>query len=433
MTKISIIGAGSMFTRHIVGHILQIPGLEDGVIALVDIDGERLGLAKELVEMVMTKLGKNWEVIASTDRREGIAGSDFIINQIDVHGLETVKMEYEIPLKYGVKQCIGDTVGPGGLFKTLRTLPAWVDILRDVEELAPDSVILNYTNPMSALTLATVRLSELPIVGLCHSVQGTSRQIAGYLDVPYEELKWDCAGINHMAWFTTLEYKGEDMYPRLRERAEDPEILAQDPVRFDAMKYLGYFVTESSGHFSEYIPYYRKRQELIDLHCGGGYTGETGFYANNWPTWRADTDRAIRELVAGNKELEVGRSYEYAAVIIEAILTNKPTVIYGNVLNTGLIEHLPQDGIVEVACLVDRNGIKPTYFGRLPTQLALLNATNMAFFDLAVEAFIQRDRDLALQALIVDPLTAAVCSLSEIKAMFDELYEAEKDYIVELR
>lgn len=430
--KISIIGAGSMFTRHLTVDILSIEGLDDGVFALVDIDPKRLELAHKLVEMVIAKFGKNWKVISSTNRREVIADSDFVINQIEVAGLDTVRMEYGIPLKYGVKQCIGDTMGPGGLFKTLRTLPAWLDIVRDIEELAPNTTILNYTNPMSAITLATTRVTEVPIVGLCHSVQGTSRKLADMLGVPYEELKWECAGINHMAWFTTLEHQGRDMYPVLKEKMKDPEFLALDPVRLDAMLYLGYFVTESSGHFSEYIPYYRKRQDLIDQHCGTGYEGETGFYATQWPTWRANTDQDIQDLISGKKEISLKRSYEYAALIIEAMAKNEPTVIYGNVKNTGLIENLPQDGIIEVACMINRNGINPCYFGRLPEQLAALNRSNMSFFELSVEAVLQKDRDMAMRALMMDPLTAAVCSLGEIKEMFDELYEAEKDYIPEL-
>ena len=431
--KISIIGAGSMFTRHLTVDILTIEGLEQGVLALVDIDPKRLELAKKLVEMIIAKTGKNWQVIASTDRREVLADSDFVINQIEVSGLETVRLDYEIPLKYGVKQCIGDTLGPGGLFKTLRTLPPWMEIVRDIEELAPKTTILNYTNPMSAVVLATTRITDLPVVGLCHSVQGSSRQLAEYLDVPYEELEWECAGINHMAWFTRLEHKGRDMYPVLKEKAKDPQFLARDPVRLDAMLYLGAFVTESSGHFSEYIPYYRKRQELIDQHCGQGYNGETGFYATQWPTWRANNDRAIQELISGERELTLERSYEYAALIIEAMVKDQPAVIYGNVKNTGLIENLPQDGIVEVACMINRNGINPCYFGRLPEQLAALNRSNMAFFELAVEAVLQRDREMAMHALMVDPLTAAVCSLGEIKAMFDELYQAQRDYIPALK
>lgn len=431
--KVSIIGAGSMFTRALAVDILTIEGLDGGVFALVDIDAGRLELARQLVEMAVAKTGKNWQVIASTDRREVIGDSDFVINQIEVSGLATVRLDYEIPLKYGVKQCIGDTLGPGGLFKTLRTLPPWLEIVRDIEDLAPNAIILNYTNPMSAVVLATTRVTDLPIVGLCHSVQGSSKQLADMLEVPYEELKWECAGINHMAWFTTLEHKGRDMYPVLKEKAKDPEFLARDPVRLDAMLYLGAFVTESSGHFSEYIPYYRKRQDLIDKHCGQGYNGETGFYANNWPTWRARNDREIQAFVSGEKELTLQRSHEYAAVIIEAVFKNEPRVIYGNVKNTGLIENLPQDGIVEVACLINRNGINPCYFGRLPEHLAALNRSNMAFFELAVEAVLQKDREMAMRALMVDPLTAAVCSLGEIKAMFDELFEAQRDYIAELK
>ena len=235
-----------------------------------------------------------------------------------------------------------------------------------------------------------------------------------------------------MSWFTTLEHNGRDMYPVLREKAKDPEFLALDPVRLDAMLYLGAFVTESSGHFSEYIPYYRKRQDLIDKHCSVGYNGATGFYANEWPTWRANTDREIQQLIAGEKELSLEKSHEYAAVIIEAMVKNDPKVIYGNVKNTGLIENLPQDGIVEVACMINRNGINPCYYGRLPEHLAALNRSNMAFFELAVEAVLQKDRQMATQALMLDPLTAAVCSLDEIKAMFDEIYQAEKAYNAEL-
>lgn len=431
--KVSIIGAGSSFTQHLVVDILRIDGLDRGTIALVDIDNERLDLAYKLVKRVVEMTGKDWEVLASTDRREVISDSDFVINQIEVMGLTTVKNEYEIPLKYGVKQCIGDTLGPGGLFKTLRTLPAWFDIVRDIEELCPNTVILNYTNPMSAITLATTRITDIPIVGLCHSVQGTTHRLAEYLSVPYEELKWKCGGINHMAWITELKHKGKDMYPVLLEKIKDPEFLAQDPVRFDAMKYLGVFVTESSGHFSEYIPYYRKRQDLIDTHCSVGYNGGTGFYANEWPTWRKETDQRLRDKIAGKQEISLEPSHEYAAIIIEAMVKNQPKVIYGNVPNGGLIENLPSDGIVEVACMIDQNGINPCKFGRLPEHLAALNRSNMAFFELTVEAVLQKDREMAMRALMVDPLSAAVCSFAEIKEMFDELYEAEKDFIAELR
>lgn len=315
------------------------------------------------------------------------------------------------------------------MFKTLRTLPAWLAIVKDIEELAPNATILNYTNPMSAVTLATTKVTTIPVVGLCHSIQNTSNDLARYLGIPYDELKWRAGGINHMSWFVELTHNGKDMYPVLREKMKDADLLAQDPVKFDAMQYLGAFVSESSGHFSEYIPYYRKRQDLIDKHCSTGYNGGTGFYANSWPTWRKENDEEIRRKLTGEDEIKLESSDEYAAVIIEGMVKNEPKVIYGNVLNQGLIENLKPDGVVEVACLVDRNGVHPTRFGRLPEHLAALCRTNQAFFELAVDAALNKDKEMAMHALMVDPLTAAVCSLGEIKAMFDELYEAERSYI----
>ncbi|WP_059041043.1 alpha-galactosidase [Paenibacillus rubinfantis] len=433
MTKISIIGAGSGFTRDIAMDILMIDGLDGGTIALVDIDERRLELARKLVLKVVEMTGKSWKVIASTDRRKVIGGSRFIINQIEVGGLETVRYEYEIPLKYGVNQCIGDTLGPGGLFKTLRTLPSWIEIVRDVEELCPDGIILNYTNPMSAVTLLTSRITQLPVVGLCHSIQNSSAQLAEYAGIPYEEMHWRAGGINHMSWFVELSHNGQDLYPVLLEKIKDPELLRQDPVRFDAMKYLGAFVSESSGHFSEYIPYYRKRQSLIDAHCNTGYNGATGFYADNWPIWRKENDEEIVGQLEGTLPLQLQSSNEYAAVIIEAVLKNEPKVIYGNVPNRGLIENLSPEGVVEVACLVDRKGIQPTRFGKLPEHLAALCRSNMAFFDLAVEAVLHGDKEMARHALMVDPLTAAVCSLEEISRMFEELYEAEQGFVPVLK
>ncbi len=433
MTKISIIGAGSAFTQDIATDILLIEGIEGGTIALVDIDAERLEIARKLVERIIELSGKRWNVIASTDRREVIGGSQFVINQIEVGGLQTVRYEYEIPLKYGVNQCIGDTLGPGGLFKTLRTLPSWMDIIRDVEDLCPDTTILNYTNPMSAVTLLTSRVTSIPVVGLCHSIQNTSRQLAKYAGVPYEDMQWRAGGINHMSWFVELTHEGKDLYPVLREKIQNPDLLKKDPVRFDAMKYLGAFVSESSGHFSEYIPYYRKRQSLIDKHCSTGYNGATGYYADNWPIWRRENDEKIVKQLEGALPIELASSNEYAAIIIEAMLKNEPKVIYGNVPNEGLIHNLPGNGVVEVACMVDRNGINPCRFGSLPEHLAALCRSNMAFFDLAVGAVLNNDKEMARHALMVDPLSAAVCSLDEISDMFEELYEAERDFIPVLK
>jgi len=219
MPKITMVGAGSaVFARQIITYILAVDGLESGTFALVDIDPIRLELARKISQRLVELSGKRWKVEASTDRRDALPGTDYVVNSIEVAGLQNVRADYDIPLKYGVDQCIGDTIGPGGIFKALRTGPAWLDIVADTKRLAPDAMILNYTNPMSILTLAASRTTSQPVVGLCHSVQGTSRQIAGYLDVPYDELDWKCAGINHNAWFTTLEHHGVDQYPRLRER-----------------------------------------------------------------------------------------------------------------------------------------------------------------------------------------------------------------------
>ncbi|HVU66196.1 MAG TPA: alpha-galactosidase, partial [Ktedonobacteraceae bacterium] len=430
MTKVTFLGAGStVFARQLITDILHIEGLDEGTIALVDIDQARVEMAHRMAERLVEISGKKWRVESATERRHLLAGSDFLINTIEVAGLANVRHDFDIPLKYGVNQCIGDTIGPGGIFKALRTGPAWLDILHDAEELCPAAWVLNYTNPMSILMFSALTATKMRAVGLCHSVQGTSKQLAGYLQVPYEDLEWRCAGINHNAWFTTLRYRGEDMYPRLRERAQVKEVYEQDPVRFEFMRHFGAFVTESSGHFSEYVPYFRKRPELIEQYCRQGYLGETGFYANNWPTWRADNEKQIAEMLNGQRDIPYQRSHEYGSSIIEGITLNRPTIIYGNIRNTGLIDNLP-DGCVEVACLVDRHGIQPTHFGALPEQLAALNRAHMAVHQLVSQALIQRDKEAARYALLLDPLTAAVCSPAEISAMFDEMWEAQREYLL---
>jgi alpha-galactosidase len=279
---------------------------------------------------------------------------------------------------------------------------------------------------MSILTLAAARASKLSVVGLCHSVQGTSRQLAQYLGIAYEDLEWRVAGINHNAWFTTLASKGEDLYPLLRERARLPSIYEQDPVRFEVMLHLGAFVTESSGHFSEYVPYFRKRPDLLQKYTRSGYRGESGFYAHNWPSWREMNAAAVRGLVDGTLELELHRSPEYASFIVEAMEFDRPVEIHGNVVNQGWIENLAEGGCVEVACRVDANGIQPCQFGPLPEQLAALNRAHMSVHELVVQALLERDREKARLALMLDPLTAAVCSLDEISRLFDEMWEAER-------
>jgi alpha-galactosidase len=429
MPYITLLGAGStVFARQLITDILQIEGLDEGTFALVDIDPGRLDLARQIAERLVELTGRRWRVIASTERRDLLSGSDFIINSIEVAGMANVRHDFDLPLQHGINQCIGDTIGPGGIFKALRTGPVWLDILHDAEELCPEAWVLNYTNPMSILTLAALKGTQMRTVGLCHSVQGSSKQLADYLDLPYEDLRWRCAGINHNAWFTELTYRGQDMYPRLRERIQVPELYERDPVRFEFMRYFGAFVTESSGHFSEYVPYFRKRPELIERYCRSGYLGETGFYANNWPTWRAQNEASIQEMLAGTREIPLRRSHEYGSFIIEAITTQRPKVIYGNVRNTGLIDNLP-DGCVEVACLVDQNGVQPCHFGVLPEQLAALNRSHMALHSLMCEALLTRNKEAARLALLLDPLSAAVCSPAEISTLFDEMWEAERDYL----
>ena len=429
MVKVTLIGAGSaVFARQIVTDVLALDGLDGGTFALVDIDADRLELAHDISEKLVGATGKDWTVESSTERNDVLAGTDFLVNSIEVAGLENVRHDYEIPLRYGVDQCIGDTIGPGGIFKALRTGPAWLEILRDAERECPGAVVMNYTNPMSLLTLAAIRATSMDVVGLCHSIQGTSEQLAGYLEVPPEELCWRAAGINHNSWFVELARDGEDLYPELRERARTSSVYEHDPVRFETMLHLGAFPSESSGHFSEYLPYFRKRPDLIKRYTRDGYLGESGYYANNWPTWRAENDEEIRKMLSGEEELPLERSPEYAADVIEAVTFGREMVIYGNVRNTGLIDNL-SDGCVEVACLVDRNGVQPCHFGPLPEQLAALNRAHMAIPDLVVQALLDRDRQNALHALMLDPLTAAVCSLEEISQMFSEMWEAQRPFL----
>src|SRR5216683_853211 len=345
MPKVTMIGAGSaVFARTVMTDILAVDGLDTGTFALVDIDPERLELARQIAERLVDLSGKRWTVEASTDRGEVLAGSNYIVNSIEVAGLQNVRADYDIPLRYGVDQCIGDTIGPGGIFKALRTGPAWLDIVADVTRLAPEALILNYTNPMSILTLAAARSSGLPVIGLCHSVQGTSRLLADYLQVPYEELDWKCAGINHNAWFTRLE--------------------------------------------------------------------------------------RIHAMLSGEAEVPKASRHEYASWIIEAIECGRATSVHGNVTNDGAIENLPGAGCVEVECRISAEGIQPVRFGRIPEQLAALNRAHMAVHELVVEALLERDRQKAKYALIIDPLTAAVCSLEEIDRLFDEMWEAEREFLL---
>lgn len=428
--KVVFLGAGSGFFEKLFIDILSIPGADKGEMGIVDIDKARLDIAEKLAKKIAKTMNKKWTVKATVNRKEVLQDADYIINCIEVSGVDCVRFDNDIPAKYGIDQCIGDTIGPGGLFKALRTVPVFLEVLKDVEKLCPNALVLNYTNPMSIMCLAASRVSPVNVVGMCHSVQGTSHALAKYADVPYSEMKWKCAGINHLAWFTELSHKGRDLYPVLKKKIkDDPELLAKDPIRFDMMKYFNYFVTESSGHFSEYLPYYRKRPELIKKHCGEKYLGGSGFYAREWPGWRDNTDQSRRDAISGKREISLDRTWEYASYIIEAQETNSPFITHATVPNDGLIDNLPSDGVVEVACVVNASGVMPTYFGALPAQLAALCDWHMRMYDLAATACIEKSKEAAMHALLLDPLTAAVCAPSEVKKMTMELFKAEKKFL----
>lgn len=456
--KITMMGAGSAFTPRLLNDVLRIPGLQGGTIALVDIDRGRLQMMHRLIEKLVASRGRtDWKVQSSTERRDVLRGSDYIINCIEVSGIDCVRFDNDIPLKYGVDQCIGDTIGPGGLFKALRTVPVWLAVLRDCEKLCPQALVLNYTNPMAMMCLAAGRSSIMSVVGLCHSVQGTSERLAGYAGVPYAEMEWECAGINHLSWFTKLQHRGRDLYPRLNRKftRDIAAALAQYPrgrgqashrrpwnnfkagpedlVRKDMCLHFGAFITESSGHLSEYLPYYRKSAAGRSL-LAPIYDGESRFYATYWPGWRKGADADRKAMLLGKKAMVWERSWEYASWIIEAREKDTPFRIHGNFMNCHggrgeLITNLPADGCVEVACMIDRNGFNPTRYGSLPPQMAAICQSNMAMFDLGAQAAIERSVEKAIYALMLDPLTAAVCTPTQIKAMALELFRAEKAFL----
>jgi alpha-galactosidase len=428
--KVVFLGAGSGFLQTLITDVIGIPGADEGELALVDIDTVRLDLADKICRKIIAESGKNWKVVATTDRRKVLKRADYVINCIEVSGVDCVKYDNDIPLKYGIDQCIGDTIGPGGMFKAMRTVPVFLEMLWDVEKYCPNAWVINYTNPMSMMCLAAARASKAKVIGLCHSVQGGSHLLATWAGVPYHEMKWNCAGVNHLAWFTELTHNGRDLYPIIKNRVRtEPDFAQEDRVRIDLMMHFGYYPTESSGHNSEYLPYYRKDKSIMKRYCGAGYSGGTSFYAKNWPDWRKNCDENRRKLVASKDPLGMHRSWEYASYIIQAMETNDSFVIYGNVMNNGLITNLPQDGIVEVACLVDRMGIRPTHFGKLPSQCAALSDWNMRMFDLAADACINKSIETAAHALMLDPLTAAVSCPADIRKMTFEMFEAEKKFL----
>jgi alpha-galactosidase len=439
MPKITFIGAGSVvFTRNLCSDILLTPALQDSTITLMDIDAGRLAQARDLVQTLIDARKLKARVEATTDRREAVRGADYVITTFQQGGLEAYALDIEIPQKYGVEQCVGDTLGPGGVFRSLRTIPVLIELGREMDELAPNALLLNYVNPMAANCWAFDKATGRPHVGLCHSVQGTSEMLAHWIDVPYDDVVFQCAGINHQAFFLSVRRGDEDLYPRIWQAIERPAIYAQEPVRIELMKSFGRFVTESSGHASEYVPYFRKSAQMVndDLvprfkdHVNHWFDfGRTGGYLRHCIERLDLAQHDYEELIAGTKTPPTVRTHEYGSAIIEAVETNRPTRINGNVPNRDLIPNLPPGCCVEVPCLVDGNGIQPTRVDGYPPQLAALNRTNINVQELIVHAALTGDVDAIHHAVLLDPLTAAVCTLPQVHAMVNELFEAQRVWL----
>jgi alpha-galactosidase len=438
MPKITFIGAGSMvFTRRLCSDILMAPALQESTISLMDIDAGRLAQTQEIVQSIVEHRKVKARVETTTDQRAAVTDADYVITTFQAGGLDAYKLDIEIPEKYGVGQCVGDTLGPGGVFRGLRTIPVLIELCQDMDEVAsPDALLVNYVNPMAANCWAVEAGAGRAHVGLCHSVQGTSEMLAGWIDVPYEEINFLCAGINHQSFFLEFRRGKEDVYPQIWEAIQDEQIYGSEPVRIELMKHFGYFVTESSGHASEYVPYFRKSAQMIKQDLAPRFTdphdhwfdfGNTGGYYRHC-LQRLEKFQSDYEEIK-NQDPFSERSHEYGSWIIEAIETNRPIRINGNVPNYDLIDNLPYGCCVEVPCLVDANGIQPTKVGLLPTQLAALNRTNINVQELVVEAALRGDADAVHYAVALDPLTAAVCTLPQIHAMVDELLEAQEQWL----
>ena len=429
MAKIAIIGAGSIrFANQLIVDILSFPAMQGTTITLMDIDKDRLDVVRRVAERIISSGNHKATLECTLDRREALTGADYVLVSVMVGGYTTRELDVAIPMKYGVDQCVADTIGPGGVFDGLRTAPVVAGVCRDMEEVCPKAYLLNNSNPMAILTWTAYKSSSIRTVGLCHSVQITSRQIADWLDIPREELIRRVAGINHQAWFLQIRHNGVDLYPKLREKINDSEVYETDIVRFEMLKHLDYFCTESSPHNSEYIPWVRKRKDLIEKYCPG-----TDRTLNDPPYLdysKLKAKAAKLELMASGKApVDFERSNEYGVYIINAIETGEPFHFNGNVENTGLITNLPNRCCVEVPCIADGNGITPTFVGKLPPQCAALNRTNINVQELAVQAALSGNRHKAFQAIAFDPLTSAVLSLDEIQAMVDEMFEAHKQWL----
>ncbi len=435
MTKIAFIGAGStVFAQNLLGDILSFPELADATIHLMDIDPERLRVSEIVAHGVAKFFGAEPKIEATLDRRRALDGAEYAISMFQIGGYKpSTVIDFEIPKKYGLRQTIADTLGIGGIMRALRSIPVFLDICRDMEELCPDVTFLQYVNPMAMNCWAISRASKIKTVGLCHSVQGTAEALAEDIGVPIDEINYICAGINHMAFYLRFERNGEDLYPRIREVGEKGAYGRRyrnlaDKVRYEVLRRTGYFVTESSEHFSEYTPWFikRDRPDLIEK-----YEIPLDEYILRCEEQIAEWEDLQTRFERGELEMTAERSHEYTALIIHSIETNTPRVVYGNVPNHGLIDNLPQGCCVEVPCLVDKNGVQPTKIGALPPHLAALMQTNINVQSLTVEAALTGKREHIYHAAILDPHTAAELSLDQIWAMVDELIAAHGNMLPE--
>lgn len=430
MPKITFIGAGScVFTKNLTGDILQYPELAESHIALMDIDPERLKIAEILVHKVAQALDVKPKITAHTDRREALEGADYVINTIQVGGYEPCTViDFEIPKKYGLKQTIADTLGIGGIFRALRTIPVMVDFCREMEELAPHAWLLNYTNPMAINTGAVLQQTRVKAVGLCHGIQGAHHWLAHCLGVPANELAFIAAGTNHCSWFIKLEHNGQDMYPKLRQLAnEGAAFVQQDPVRMEMLKKFGYYGGESSEHLAEYVPYFIRKDhpELIER-----FKVPIDEYIRRCIAQNEAWDAMARSFMDKDEPIgEIHRSVEYGSSIIHSCETGEPCVIYGNILNQNHITNLPNGACVEVPCLVDRNGVQGVVVGDLPEQCAAIVRTNMNVHLLTQKASVTRKREDVYRAAMLDPLNMANLTMDEIVAMCDDLFEAHGSWL----
>lgn len=428
MRKVAIIGAGSIvFCKTLMLDIMATPALEETCFALMAPSTARTSQVAAFANKVIRDNGLKSRVYVTTDRRDALRDADYVIASFQVGGTSAFEMDYKIPMRHGVDQCIGDTLGPGGIFRALRSIPVILDVARDMEELCPNATLLNYVNPMAMICWALGE-TKISYVGLCHGVQTTLDLIAGYTGVPKEKIDFACAGINHMGWFTKLLHDGKDLYPILREKFEQPEFYVNEKVRGEVFRQFGYFMTESTGHLSEYVPWFRNNQKALDLYCDEPmFGGATGAYYQ-WSSIVVEKYRR-QDMLADEPTKLPKRSAEYCSYIIEAMETGKIFKFNGNVRNEGMISNLPADCCAEGPIYADRTGLHRTLTGELPPQCAALNMTNINVQRLTVLAAKNGDPESIVHACAMDPLTSAVLTLKETRDMVADLLEAEQEWL----